>query len=247
MRSVTAVAKTNTDSFKPIERQRLSHLVADQIEEAIIQGRFKIGTRLPAEQALAEQFGVSRNVVREALKLVQARELVEIVNGSGAFVAQPDSGATRAALGRYLRFVGVDSSLKSLYEVRKILEGANARLAAARATPQDLQTLAACLERMQAHHGVMDQWVEADLEFHLAIADATQNPFLRAILEPLVSQLQEVIAEGYRVPGATETGFKAHQRILKAIRLRDPDAADRAVMHHLQDSEQRVLSLSETR
>src|SRR5581483_2370929 len=139
------------NTFRKIERQRLSHQVADQVEEAIIGGRFKIGSRLPSEQALAGQFGVSRNVVREALKIVQERGLVQIVNGSGAYVAQPDSGATRDALGRYLRLVGTDSSFRSLYEVRKILEGANARLAAERAGASDLELLASCLQRMQEH------------------------------------------------------------------------------------------------
>lgn len=231
------------DTFKKIERRRLSHGVAEQVEEAIIAGRFAIGSRLPSEQALADQFGVSRNVIREALKIVQERGLVRIVNGSGAYVAQPDSVMPREALGRYLRLVGVDSSYKSLYEARKILEGANARLAAERANQDNLKTLARCLEEMQAHVNSMDEWTEADLEFHRAVARATHNPFLSALLEPLVGQLHQVIAEGYLVPGAVEIGFKAHHRILQAIENRDAEAAYRRMMNHLHDSEQRVAML----
>jgi DNA-binding FadR family transcriptional regulator len=231
------------DTFRKIERQRLSHQVADQVEEAIVAGRFKVGSRLPAEQKLADQFEVSRNVVREALKIVQERGLVVIVNGSGAYVSQPDSGAMRDALGRYLRLVGVDSSVKSLYEVRKILEGSNARLAADRADEKDLETLAACLRRMKEHADSIDLWTDADLDFHLAVAHAAHNPFLSAILEPLVTQLHQVIAEGYLVPGAVETGFKAHQRILKCIEDGDGEGAYRAMMNHLHDSEQRIVTL----
>jgi GntR family transcriptional repressor for pyruvate dehydrogenase complex len=231
------------DTFRKIERQRLSHQVAGEVEEAIIAGRFAIGSRLPSEQTLANQFGVSRNAVREALKMMQARGLIEIVNGSGAYVAKPDSGVTRDALGRYLRLVGGDASIKSLYEVRKILEGSNARLAADRADENDRHGLADCLKRMKEYVNSIDQWTDADLDFHLGVARATHNPFLSAILEPLVAQLHEVIAEGYLVPGAVETGFRAHQRILKCIESGDGEGAYRAMMNHLHDSEQRVVTL----
>ena len=229
--------------FKKVERQRLSQSVAGELEEAILAGRFEIGSRLPSEQALADQFGVSRNVIREALKMVQTHGLVNILNGAGVFVAQPNTGTTRAALGRYLRLAGLDSSLGSLYETRKIIEGANARLAAERAQEQDLAALATCLERMNASTASMDQWTEADLDFHLGIAHAAHNPFLSMILEPLVGQLHDVIAEGYRVPGAVQTGSKGHQRIFKGIVEHDADAAEHAMLHHLQDSQNRILSL----
>lgn len=231
------------DTFRKVERQRLSHQVSHQVEEAIITGQFKIGNRLPSEQALADQFGVSRNVVREALKIVQERRLIEIVSGSGAYVAQPGSGATREALGRYLRLVGVDSSVKSLYEVRQILEASNARLAAERADANDLNALNACLTRMKEHINSIELWTDADLDFHLGVARATHNPFLSAILEPLVAQLHHVISEGYLVPGAVQTGLRAHQRILKCIEKRDQEGAYRAMQGHLRDSEQRVVTL----
>lgn len=231
------------NTFPKLEKQRLSHQVADQVEEAIIAGRYPVGGRLPSEQALADQFGVSRNVVREALKIVQERGLIEIVNGSGAYVAEPDSGTARDALSRYLRLVGVDSSIKSLYEVRKILEGSNARLAAERANEEDLKVLAECIRRMKDYVGSMERWTDADLDFHLGVAHATHNPFLSAILEPLVTQLHQVIAEGYLVPGAVESGLRAHQRVLKCIENHDGEGAYRAMMNHLHDSEQRVVTL----
>jgi GntR family transcriptional regulator, transcriptional repressor for pyruvate dehydrogenase complex len=226
--------------FKKIERQRLSEQVAREIEEAIIAGTFAVHSQLPSEQQLANQFGVSRNVVREAFKFLQERGLIQILNGSGAYVSQPNTEATSNALGRYLRLIGADSSIDSLYEARRILEGSNARLAAQRADQPDLEQLEDCLVRMRQHAGSIDKWSEADLDFHLSVARATHNPLLSVLLEPLVDQLRGVIAEGYLVPGAVDRGLEAHIRILDSIKNREPEQAYEAIMDHLSDSEARV-------
>jgi len=227
-------------SFQKIERLRLSEQVANTIEEAILSGSFGIGSNLPSEQRLADQFGVSRNVVREALKFLQERGLIRILNGSGAFVAPPDAGITSSALGRYLRLTGAYSSIQNLYEARRTIEGTNARLAAERADEQDLEILADCIRRMQEHAGSIEKWSQADLEFHLAVAKATHNPFMGILLEPLVDPLRGVIAEGYRVPGATDKGLEAHIRLYECIKNRDSEGAYQAIMEHLHDSEARI-------
>lgn len=231
--------------FQKIARPRLSQLVANQIEEAILSQTFKAGERLPSEQALANQFGVSRNIVREAFKMLQERGLIQIISGSGAFVSYPNSEATADALGRYIRWLGTDQSIKALYEVRRILEGANARLAAQRNDEQDLEALETCLTRMRLNKASLEKWVEADLEFHLAIARATHNPFLSLLLEPLVDQLHEVIAGGYLVPGAVDTGLEAHTRVYQCIKNKDPEGAYNAIMDHLHDSELRIEAYKE--
>jgi GntR family transcriptional repressor for pyruvate dehydrogenase complex len=233
--------------FEKVAKPRLSQLVANQLEEAIISGAFDIGARLPSEQTLANQFGISRNVVREAFKILQERALIEIVSGSGAFVSQPNSDATSGALGRYIRLIGMNSSIEAIYEARRILEGENARLAAKRACAQDLEKLSACLARMREHKGSIKRWSDADLDFHLIIAEATYNPFLGLLLEPLVDQLRNVISEGYMVPGAIETGLKAHIILLDCIEAKDPEGAYRAIMDHLCDSEKRVRAYEERR
>ncbi len=243
-------AKTSageTSLFKKIDRQRLSQQVSDEIEEKIISGTFGIGNRLPAEQALAGQFGVSRNVIREAFKVLQERGLIEIRNGSGAYVSQPDSGVTSDALGRYLRLVGMDSSIKALYEARRTLEGETARLASERANEQDLEVLTACLSRMKQHAGSIDNWTEADLDFHMVVAQATHNPFFGILLKPLVDQMRTVIAEGFLVPGATDTGLEAHTKLYHYIKNRDSEGAYNTLIEHLRDSETRVAAFEERR
>ena len=233
--------------FRRVKRERLSERISKVIEEMIISGVFEIGSRLPSEQVLAEQFGVSRNPVREALKILQERGLIEIRNGSGAYVSQPDSCLTSEALGRYLRLSGINSSIKALYEVRRTLEGTIAKLAAERANSEDLVNLAACLTRMQQHAGSIEKWTEADLDFHLAVAGATHNPFFTILLKPLVEQLRTVIAEGYLVPGAIDTGLEAHTRLYNCIKNRDSNGAYEIIMTHLQDSEARVRTYKERR
>ena len=231
--------------FEKLERQRLSELVADDLEEAILSGKIGIGERLPSEQKLASQVGVSRNVVREAFKFLQERGLIEILNGSGAYVSSPNHRPTTTALGRYLRLVskhliGPDSSIAALYEARRTLEGSNARIAAVRAQPSDLEHMAECLQRMRNHEGSIERWTEADLDFHLAIARATHNPFLQMLLEPLVSQLRSVIAEGYLAPGAAETGLASHVKIYTCIKNRDAEGAYIYIIDHLRDSQARI-------
>lgn len=227
-------------TFHKLELKRLPELVAAKIEEAIMDGSYPAGSQLPSEQQLANQFGVSRNVVREAFKFLKERGLIDILNGSGAYVAQPSAAPTSSALGRYLRLLGAHQSIEMLYEARRLLEGENARLASQRADANDLQILEACLQRMKEHAGSIERWSAADLDFHLAIARATHNPFLAVLLEPLVDQVRGVIAEGYLVPGAVERGLQAHMRLFEFIKARDAEGAYHALLEHLNDSEAQV-------
>ncbi|MHB8628455.1 MAG: FadR/GntR family transcriptional regulator [Aggregatilineales bacterium] len=133
--------------------------------------------------------------------------------------------------------IGADTDIAALYEARRTMEGTNVRLAAQRATEHDLNQLAECVRRMTEHAGAIDKWAEADLDFHVGIARATQNPFLVVLLQPLVDRIRGVIAEGYLVPGAVERGLEAHQHILAFIQNCDAEGAFQAIMAHLEDSE----------
>jgi DNA-binding FadR family transcriptional regulator len=229
--------------FSKIHSKRLPELVADKIEAAIVAGDFEVDSQLPSELQLASQFDVSRNVIREAFKYLQERGLIAIVNGSGAYVSRPSAAPASSALGRYIRLLGAHESIEALYEARRILEGENARLAALRARSEDIALLEDCLRRMSEGADHIATWSQADLDFHLAIAEATHNPFLRVLLEPLVDQLRGVMAEGYLVPGAVERGFAAHVRLMEAIKAQDAEAAYQAIMDHLSDSEARLENI----
>lgn len=229
--------------FGKIERRRLSEVIANQIEDAIMSGTFSFGSQLPSEQQMAVQFGVSRNVVREAFKYLKERGLIQIRNGSGAYVSEPSTEPTSEALGRYIRLIGAQESIADLYEARRILEGSNVQLAAQRADSNDLAKLYHCLSLMETHRDSIELWSKADLDFHLAIAEAAHNAFLNMLLEPLVGQLQGVIAEGFMIPGAVERGLESHRKLYKLIEARDADGAYQAIIEHLRDSENRVQAI----
>ncbi len=227
-------------TFRRVERQSLSEKIALATEEAIVAGAYPVGGRLPSEQTLASQFGVSRNVVREGLRLLQERGLLETRNGSGAYVLPPGADATSNALSRYIRLTDAPDQVQALYEARCVLEGANARFAAERANDDDIAAMIDALERMRDHGGSVERWAEADLYFHRAILQAAHSTFLGMLLEPLVGQLRGVIAEGFQVPGAMQAGIEEHVRILDTISNHQPDEAHAAMLFHLQQSEKHV-------
>lgn len=229
--------------FRRLERAPLSEVVAAEIEEAIAAQEFAFESRLPSEQQLADQFGVSRNVVREAFKLLRERGLISIQAGSGAQVLKPSGDVTSAALGRYLRLSGESRSIEHLYQVRRLLEGEAARLAAEHADGGDVSELGACLERMAESVNSVDDWTNADLAFHLAVARATHNPLFNVLLQPLVDQLRTVITEGFLESGAAERGYEAHREVYRSIQAKDSERAYAAIIDHLHDSEERLLRL----
>jgi GntR family transcriptional repressor for pyruvate dehydrogenase complex len=229
--------------FNKLDRVPLPEQIAGEIEEAIIAGKFAVGTLLPSEQQLADQFGVSRNVIREAFKVLKERGLIRIQTGAAAMVVPPDSRKTSTALWRYLRMQPPRNEVEALYEIRRLLEGEAARLAAQRIHKLDLDYLWECIERMARHAGNIKAWSDADLDFHIGVAVAAQNPLFRILLFPLVEQLRDVIQEGYAEPGAAERGLEAHRQIFDRIRHGDTEGAYQAMLNHLHDSQERVARL----
>src|SRR5688500_10403749 len=178
---------------KPLERPTLFESLAQQLEDWILSGDVSPGAKLPSEESIAQQFAVSRPIVREALARLRERGLVETVNGSGTFVRQPQPERLAEALLRHLHFAGTGSTaLTNLFEARVAIEAAAARLAAERATDEDKREERAKFDAMRRAKRSPSDWAAADLAFHLAVAVASHNPFLATLLSPLV----EVIHHG---------------------------------------------------
>lgn len=230
-------------SRTPIDRRRLYQQIADDIEQLILDGTFAAGTRLPSEHELAEQYGVSRNVVREALKRLKEHGLVVIRTGSGTYVSQPTTEPVSQALRRLLRHNSESFSVTHFYEVRRMLEPETARLAAQRASEEEIAHIQSALRSMERHRDNSVAWTNADLDFHLAIASAAHNPLITSLLEPLTDSLRKVIAAGHIDPAGTEAGLEAHRRILKAIQEKAPAEASQAMLDHMLDSQQRLSNL----
>lgn len=226
----------------PLDRQTLFEQLAATIEGQILAGELEPGDRLPAEGAIAAQYGVSRPVVREALARLRERRLIETVNGSGTFVRRPDPGDLTEVLLRHLRLApSGPQAVANLYEARLAIESMCAQLAAQRASDEDLAEIRGHLETMRDRQTAEAAWTQADLAFHLAMARATHNPFLETLLRPLTQLIEESIRASHGDPSAVRAGLEGHERIWDALQRRDADAAAQAVREHLAFSRERLI------
>lgn len=234
-------------AIQPLQRLSLFEALAAQIEEWILSGTLEAGAKLPSEGSLSRQFGVSRPVVREALAQLRERGLIETLSGSGTFVKRPDADHLTEAVLRHLRVAaGQTESIAKVYEARLAIESTTARLAAERARDPDLSEIEARLAAMRAAARDVQQWTAADLGFHVAVAEASHNPFLATLLAPLVKVIEHGIVESFKSRAAVRAGLSAHERIFERIRERDTLGAEAAMREHLTDSERR-LSATRTR
>jgi len=226
-----------------LNRKRLYQQVADNLESLIFNGTYAVGSRLPSEQELADEYGVSRNVVREALKRLKEHGLVIIRTGSGTYVAEPSTESVSDAFQRLIRHNTLNLSIGNFYEIRRMIEPEAARIAAERATNEQIEELTRTYKTMESNQDNRQGWSKADLTFHRMIAAATHNPLVLSIIDPLTAPLSEVISAGREDPTGIEAGLDAHRRILDAIRDRNGQAAFQAMLDHLNDSEARMSKL----
>jgi len=218
--------------YKIVRSSRLYEQIVLQVEESIHKGATKPGDQLPPERELAEQFGVSRTAVREAVKALREKGLVEAYPGRGTFITDGASHSMRQSLDRMLR-VGQTEGSGFLAEVREILEPDIAALAATRADAEDLAS-------MREQVGIMDQagkdpdaFIEADLDFHLALAEAAANPIILSLIDSIVGLLREQRMGIFQVEGGPERGQYHHKKILDAIEHKDPTGAREAMRAHM--------------
>ena len=218
--------------YRTVRTSRLYEQIVQQIEESILGGALKPGDQLPAERELAQQFGVSRTAVREAVKCLREKGLLEAFSGKGTFVTNSTSQAIRQSLDLMTR-IGQPEGLMHLVELRQILEPEIAALAAARMDDQLLTTMREAVYTMDNHLHDADIYIEADLDFHLAMAEAAGNPLVLSLLDSIVGLLREQRLRIFRVDGGPERGQFHHKRILEAIERRSPKAARELMRAHL--------------
>jgi len=218
--------------YKVIQTSRLYEQIVRQIEESIQKGALKEGSQLPAERDLAQQFGVSRTAVREAIKALQEKGLVDALPGRGTFVTNGTSNSMRRSLDRIIKS-GETDGWAYLMEVREILEPEIAALAAVRAGDQEIATMREVSSVMDQAGLDPDAFIEADLDFHLALAEAAGNPIVLSLIDSIVGLLREQRLRIFHVHGGAERGQQHHKRILDAMERRDPQAARAAMKAHL--------------
>jgi len=208
--------------------------LADQLREMILRGDYLSGDMLPPERELVVETGLSRGSVREALRVLQTEGLVEISLGrtGGARVTAPKRAMLARSVELFVRTNGV--ALAELLDARAAVEPMMARLAAQNCTEAEL----ALLEDLHRHFGEsLDDVVRyrrLNYRWHLAIAQASRNAPLTALMEAILATGLEATAyEGVSTPENRVTAFEAHEQVMEALRARDPDQAASAMEAHL--------------
>lgn len=221
-----------------LQPRRLSDDIVEQLETLIAEGTFKAGERLPAERVLAEQFGVSRPSLREALQKLVARGLLVSRQGGGNYVSQTLGRGVTDPLLALLE--SQPSAHRDLLEFRAVLEGACAYQAARRATAQDHQRLQAAHQALEASYANNSRQQEggADAHFHLAIAEASHNLIYLHTMKGLFDLLKRNVVTNigglYQHDPATREQLRAqHAAIVQAILAGEAEAAKAAAEQHI--------------
>jgi GntR family transcriptional repressor for pyruvate dehydrogenase complex len=226
-------------AFTAVRKTRLFEGVAQQIQRIIVDGGLKPGDRLPPERLLAEQFAVSRSSVRDAIRTLELAGLVVPRQGDGTVVADVSPEAVVMPIASVL--LRKRELIAELLDVRKMIEPALAARAAARVSAEEIARLEDILRRQREKTLRGESAVEEDSEFHYHIALGAKNSVVRSVLDVLMRLLRETRARSLQTRGRPQRSLAGHQRILDAIKRRDPEAAERAVRQHVEEIEAIVL------
>lgn len=214
----------------------LSQEVVTYLMEQILSGEFQPGDKLPSERNLAEILGVSRTVVREAIKVLSEKGLVGVRVGKGAYVTQPTSQVVAESI--RLLFHLERGTADNVIEIRKFLEIPLAGMAAQRARPENIEEMQSLFETMRTLRGQAAAFIEVDLEFHQSIARATQNPLFVLLIKPIIDLMQRSRLLITSAPRSYERSQHHHQCILQAVKAGDQAAAEEAMAAHLAQVEE---------
>lgn len=219
--------------YTAVRASRLYQQIVEQIEQSIRSGQLKPGDQLPAERDLAERFGVSRTAVREAVKALGEKGLVEALPGRGTFVIDATSQVIKQSLDLLVNN-STPEGLAHLEDVREIFEPEIAARAAVRAESKQLSAMRDAIEAMERSLDDAGAYIEADLDFHLALAEAAQNPLVLTLIDSIVGLLRAQRTRVFQAPDGPARGQHHHRRILRAVESHDPDAARAAMQSHLE-------------
>lgn len=219
--------------YKVVRTSRLYEQIVQQIEDSVLNGTLKPGDQLPAERELAQRLGVSRTAVREAVKTLREKGLVEAYSGRGTFITDGTSQAARQSFDLMVK-IGQPEGSPHLAELRLILEPGIAALAATRVQESELATMREAVAVMDGAQKDPEAYIEADLDFHLALAEAAANPLILSLIDSIVGLLREQRIRIFNVEGGPQRGQIHHKRILEAVERHDPEMARGAMRAHLE-------------
>jgi len=224
---------------------RLSEQVVDELQRMIGEEYAAPGSRLPKESELADRFQVSRVVLREAMKILEDRGMVEVRAGRGTLTVAPRPDRVKQSLLWLFRDQPVPTihEMESLLELRQVLEETSGSLAAVRATDEDLAEIEAALLGMENEQAPLDDTADAHLRFHRAVMRAAHNIYLEMVLDPVMS----VFLQQIKLTNSFNAGLDLHRGIFEQIRAHNPvgarQAARRLMKSTLEDSRKALKNL----
>ncbi|MDQ0412287.1 FadR/GntR family transcriptional regulator [Mesobacillus stamsii] len=226
--------------YKKIKPKKIYEEVAETIHNMIRLGQLQPGDKLDSVQQLAANFQVGRSAIREALTALRAMGLIEIRQGEGTYVKAFESEQISFPLSTAILMNPEDTA--HLLEVRKILEAGTVFSAAKKRTDIQLQAMEAALEEMRMANGDEELGEKADLEFHLAIAESSQNPLLISLMNHVSGLMGETMKETRRLwlyskQTTTDRLHDEHYAIYEAIKAQDPEAARHLMLAHIENVE----------
>jgi GntR family transcriptional repressor for pyruvate dehydrogenase complex len=244
---------TKLSNIDPIKRESVATQVARRLVEYIISGEIEPGGRMPSERQLAEAFGVGRSAMREALKSLSMIGLIDVRQGDGTYLKRADAALLPKII-EWGLLIGEQRTL-DLVEARQHIEIVIAELAAIRRSEADLIDMERCIARMERASNDEDAFVDADIAFHLKLAEAARNSVLRDIHSSIQALLRAWIGRVIHAADSTLPSFEEHIPIYEAIRDQDPDRAKQAMETHMVSAAKRLettlkaeeMRLAETR
>lgn len=218
-----------------VKKENLYEVIADRIEGMILDNRLHPGDKLPSEPELAESFGVSRNVMREAMKALKERDLIVQRNGDGTYIAKPDSHSMIAVLNRIITINNIQYS--DVYEMRLILEPAATAKVARSITAGQIAQLERLIDKMVESESDYIARADYDLQFHRQIIEYAGNPLLTCVYESVTDLLKPILEHGLLMEKSGHlNGIMWHKRIVDNLRQGDDKLAEANMRQHLEVS-----------
>ena len=217
--------------IKRVTKISISDEIAKQIMDLISRGELKPGDHLPSERELCKDFGASRSSLREALRCLSIVGVLNARVGEGTSVAEDGEKFLRKII--EWRLITERHDIENLLEVRMALEGVSAANTARHATEEQVEALRKLVARMQTSLNDEKAFAALDLEFHVAMAEASGNELVSDLIALVRGQLLKALHKVLVVPHALPAAHKEHAAIFEAIERRDPDGARRAMQAHL--------------
>ncbi len=223
----------------PITRMKLSDQVFDRLWGMIASGELPQGSTLPSERVLMEKFGVGRPAVREALQMLSNKGVITISQGERTRVNELNADLALDQIDEIVKLLlsSQPSSLEHLKQIRKIIEAGTSRIASERCTDEDIRNLRNLIAKQRDCVPEAARFIQADVEFHVAIATIAGNPMLQAITRAMLKWLVEHYQPLLRWPGRESTTLLEHERLVDYLEAHDQDGAAHMMREHLDRSD----------